>query len=74
MSGNVFEWTTDWYSPDYYAQSPTDNPTGPPSGERYVVRGGSWQRNGRAVRLSYRYSYKAPFGYNDVGFRCVYEP
>jgi formylglycine-generating enzyme required for sulfatase activity len=73
MSGNVFEWTTDWYAPDYYAQSPDANPTGPSSGERYVVRGGSWQRNGRGVRLSYRYSYKAAFGYSEVGFRCVYD-
>ena len=74
MSGNVFEWTTDWYAPDYYAQSSAINPPGPPSGERYVVRGGSWQRNGRGVRLSYRYSYRAAFGYNEVGFRCAYTP
>lgn len=74
MSGNVFEWTTDWYAPDYYAQSPSINPSGPATGERYVVRGGSWQRNGRSVRLSYRYSFRAAFGYEDVGFRCVYEP
>lgn len=74
MSGNAFEWTTDWYEPDYYTQSPSVNPTGPSSGDRYVVRGGSWRRNGRGVRLSYRFSYKASFGYDDVGFRCVYNP
>ena len=74
MSGNVFEWTTDWYVPDYYSRAPAVNPLGPESGDRYVVRGGSWRRNGRGVHLSYRFSYEAHLGYEDVGFRCAYTP
>lgn len=73
MSGNAFEWTADWYSGDYYSESPASNPPGPPSGQWHVVRGGSFLRNGRAVRLSYRYGYKPDFGFEDVGFRCVYD-
>jgi formylglycine-generating enzyme required for sulfatase activity/predicted Ser/Thr protein kinase len=74
MTGNVFEWTADWYAPDYYARSPAINPPGPESGARYVARGGSWRRNGRGVRLSYRFSFEAHIGYEDVGFRCAYTP
>jgi formylglycine-generating enzyme len=42
MSGNVWEWCEDWFAEDYYAQSPRENPPGPPQGKTRVVRGGSW--------------------------------
>jgi formylglycine-generating enzyme len=42
MSGNVWEWCGDWFAPDYYAQSPRENPPGPNDGHERVIRGGSW--------------------------------
>jgi len=33
------EWANDWYAVDYYANSPRENPKGPPSGEGRVARG-----------------------------------
>jgi formylglycine-generating enzyme required for sulfatase activity len=42
MHGNVFQWCSDWYSEDYYAKSPVDDPTGPDSGDLRVRRGGNW--------------------------------
>ncbi|MGA2034637.1 MAG: bifunctional serine/threonine-protein kinase/formylglycine-generating enzyme family protein [Thermoguttaceae bacterium] len=44
--GNVDEWCQDWYAQDYYAKSPTDNPSGPTGGSGRVLRGGCWDGPG----------------------------
>ncbi len=68
MLGNVWEWCSDWYRE--YSEAGQDNPTGPPSGEEKIVRGGSWVFSPRIVRVSDRFRYVPTYRDNSIGFRC----
>jgi len=69
MAENVHEWCSDWYSPDYYAASPVENPPGPPEGKRRASRGGSWRHREKLTRINARSSLDPSFRYSDFGFR-----
>ncbi|MBQ7664394.1 MAG: formylglycine-generating enzyme family protein [Bacteroidaceae bacterium] len=52
MSGNVWEWCSDWH--DNYGSSPSTNPKGPDSGSCRVYRGGSWINYAWGCRVAFR--------------------
>ncbi len=71
MSGNVWEWCWDWFARDYYLLSPRKFPTGPESGTKRVVRGGSWFSQEKHIEVGIR-AAEAPAHHNsNLGFRVV---
>jgi len=73
MLGNVFEWTNDWFDPAYYSQSPKEDPPGPSTGQKRVIRGRAWVAKGDDMRVSYRGGNPPDGSYYEGGFRCVCE-
>ncbi len=70
LHGNVAEWCADWYGE--YAAERSTNPTGPMSGEKRVVRGGSFEGSAESCRSAFRLGAVSKEGYRDQGFRVAY--
>jgi hypothetical protein len=71
MAGNVFEWVRDYYEPNYYKDSPRNDPTGPAEGFKRVVRSSSFASGGDESASARRSSRPPGETSNDLGFRCV---
>lgn len=73
MSGNVWEWVSDWYDSNYYSYSPHENPQGPSLGESKLLRGGGWTNYAYVddQRSAYRYYLSQDERSGNIGFRCA---
>jgi formylglycine-generating enzyme required for sulfatase activity len=70
MSGNVWEWTNDWYGA--YGSAAVTDPIGP-AGAARVCRGGSWGATANGARVANRNCGEVTPGYRDrfLGVRLV---
>lgn len=69
IHGNMWEWCWDKYESEYYENSPATNPTGPITGSRHIMRGGSYQDGFNFARISSRTINK--IDYKSIGLRLV---
>ena len=90
VGGNVWEWTSDWYRPDYYRDlaagaAMARNPQGPatpfdpaePTEKKRVQRGGSFLCTDQycsRYMVGTRGKGEVTTGTNHLGFRCVRDP
>ena len=74
MSGNTWEWCSDWFHASYHLVGTRTNPTGPAEGARRAMRGGSYlchQSYCNRYRVAARTSNTPDSSTTNIGFRCV---
>ena len=76
LSGNVAEYTSDWYDKKFYStgeasENDTQGPAEPERDKYKVIRGGSYIYGENHTRASFRGSAKLDDMAIDFGFRCV---
>lgn len=72
MSGNVAEWCWDWSAA--YAAGSQNDPPGPASGTRRIVRGGTWNVSATYLQCSTRTDNAPTDAWTRIGLRCVRRP
>jgi len=72
LAGNAFEWVNDWYERRYYRSAPSNNPKGPDSGKKRVLKGGSFAHPDFALRCAVRGRYIPGERRANHSFRCAW--
>lgn len=70
MTGNVAEWTQDWYG-GRYPNEVEHNPPGAATGKYRIIRGGSWANGPLRARSANRDWDTPSYRHDTVGFRCA---
>ena len=71
-TGNVWEWTSDWYHAQTYQQQNPTNPTGPDDGYWKTMRGGSFMNLPSYCSCTHREPASPDRVAFTAGFRCAY--
>ena len=71
MSGDIWEWCSDWYDNTYYQMSPLYYPKGPGIGTMKVLRGGNWKQCAGFNRFSCRFFNYPEYCGAFIGFRIA---
>jgi len=71
LSGNIWEWCSDWFDHDFYSVSPPQDPHGAPAGQRRVLKGGNFYCIREELRVSERHHKRPDDTAVYSGFRCA---
>jgi sulfatase modifying factor 1 len=74
ITGNTWEWCSDWFDPDFHRTANPNNPQGPPTGAARVMKGGSFlchKSYCNRYRVAARTSNTPDSSASNIGFRCV---
>ena len=74
ITGNAWEWCSDWFHPTYHVTATTLDPVGPPQGTSKVMKGGSYlchRSYCNRYRVAARTSNTPDSSTTNISFRCV---
>jgi sulfatase modifying factor 1 len=74
VSGNIWEWCSDWFATAFHVHGPRKDPSGPPFGQAKVMRGGSYLCHDsycNRYRIAARSSNTLDSSTGNMGFRCT---
>ena len=74
ITGNAWEWCSDWFDPAYHVTATRKNPVGPPAGAAKVMKGGSYlchKSYCNRYRVAARTANTPDSSTTNISFRCV---